>query len=43
MRDAAKVALFGVLIVIGASVMLFFIVVDRLRRVIDRLVNGPDT
>lgn len=42
MRDAAKVALLSVLVIIGAALMLFFIVADRVRRVIDRLMNGPD-
>lgn len=39
---AVRTLFLTALVIIGAAVIAFFIVAEKFRRVIDRLINGPD-
>lgn len=39
---AVRVALLCAMVVVGSAAILFFIIIDRLKKILDRLFNGPD-
>lgn len=39
---AARTAILTILVIVGAALMLFFIVAEKIRKIIDRFMSGPD-